>query len=55
MKTTHIKVPVCIPLLKAYVLHFPNLEVREGMISGLMPLILKRTTADGKLIDEQKF
>lgn len=36
-----------IPLLKAYVLHFPNLEVREGMVSGLMPLILKRTTTDG--------
>ena len=35
------------PLLKTYTLHFPNLEVREGMISGLMPLILKRTTADG--------
>ena len=32
--------------LKAYTLHFPNLEVREGMISGLMPLILRRTTAD---------
>jgi len=31
---------------KAYILHFPNLEVRDGMISGLMPLILKRTTAD---------
>ena len=35
------------PLLKSYVLHFPNLEVREGMISGLMPLILRRSTADG--------
>ena len=34
-------------LLRTYTLHFPNLEVREGMISGLMPLILKRTTADG--------
>jgi len=33
--------------LKTYTLHFPNFEVREGMISGLMPLILKRTTADG--------
>jgi len=32
--------------LKTYTLHFPNLEVRDGMISGLMPLILKRTTAD---------
>lgn len=34
------------PLLKTYTLHFPNQEVREGMVSGLMPLILKRTTAD---------
>jgi len=33
--------------LKTYTLHFPNFEVRDGMISGLMPLILKRTTADG--------
>ena len=33
--------------LRTYTLHFPNLEVREGMISGLMPLILKRSTADG--------
>jgi len=32
--------------LKTYTLHFPNFEVRDGMISGLMPLILKRTTAD---------
>ena len=35
------------PLLKTFTLHFPNLEVRSGMVSGLMPLILKRTTADG--------
>lgn len=35
------------PLLKTYTLHFPNLEVKEGMISGLMPLILNRSTADG--------
>ena len=35
------------PLLKTYTLHFPNLEVREGMISGLMPLILRRSVADG--------
>ena len=35
------------PLLKTFTLHFPNLEVREGMVSGLMPLILKRSTADG--------
>ena len=35
------------PLLKTYTLHFPNLEVRSGMVSGLMPLILRRTTADG--------
>ena len=33
--------------LRTYTLHFPNLEVREGMISGLMPLILRRSTADG--------
>ena len=32
---------------RTYTLHFPNLEVRKGMISGLMPLILKRSTADG--------
>ena len=35
------------PLLRSYILQFPNMEVRNGMISGLMPLILKRTTADG--------
>ena len=35
------------PLLKTFTLHFPNLEVRSGMVSGLMPLILRRTTADG--------
>ena len=34
-------------ILKTYTLHFPNLEVRSGMISGLMPLILKRSVADG--------
>ena len=34
------------PLLKTYTLHFPNQKVREGIVSGLMPLILKRTTAD---------
>ncbi len=33
--------------LRTYTLHFPNLEVRNGMISGLMPLILRRSTADG--------
>ncbi|MBQ0057857.1 MAG: AAA family ATPase [Bacteroidales bacterium] len=33
--------------LRTYTLHFPNLEVREGMVSGLMPLILRRSTADG--------
>ena len=33
--------------LRTYTLHFPNLEVREGMISCLMPLILRRSTADG--------
>ena len=36
--------------LRSYTLHFPNLEVREGMISGLMPLILKRTTADNNTL-----
>ena len=36
--------------LRTYRLHFPNLEVREGMISGLMPLILRRTTADGNTL-----
>ena len=35
------------PRLHSYTLHYPNLEVRESMIRGLMPLILKRTTADG--------
>ena len=35
------------PLLKTYTLHFPNLEVRDGMVSCLMPLILRRSTADG--------
>jgi len=35
---------------KAYILHFPNLEVREGMISGLMPLILKRTVSDNNAL-----
>lgn len=38
------------PLLKTYMLHFPNLEVREGMVSGLMPLVLKRSTADGNAL-----
>jgi len=33
-------------LLRTYTLHFPNQEVRNGMVSGLMPLILRRTTAD---------
>ncbi len=36
--------------LRTYTLHFPNLEVREGMIGGLMPLILKRSTADGNAL-----
>lgn len=35
------------PRQKSYILHFPNLEVRQGLISGLMPLVLKRTTSDG--------
>ena len=34
-------------MLKTFTLHFPNLEVREGMVSGLMPLILRRSIADG--------
>ena len=38
------------PLLHTYTLHFPNLEVREGMISGLMPLILRRSTADSNTL-----
>jgi len=32
--------------LNTYVLHFPNLEVREGIIRCLMPLIVKRTPTD---------
>lgn len=36
--------------LKTYTLHFPNLEVREGMVRGLMPLILKRSTSDGNAL-----
>lgn len=36
--------------LRTYTLHFPNLEVREGMINGLMPLILRRSTADGNAL-----
>lgn len=35
------------PLLRRYTLHFPNKEVRTGMVSGLMPIILKRSKADG--------
>ncbi|MGM9712868.1 MAG: AAA family ATPase [Prevotella sp.] len=38
------------PLLKAYTLHFPNQEVREGMVGGLMPMILRRTTADNNTL-----
>ena len=38
------------PRQRSYILHFPNLEVRNGMVSGLMPLILKRTTADGNAL-----
>lgn len=34
------------PLLKAYILHFPNLEVRNGMIDCIMPQILDKTIAD---------
>ena len=29
-----------------YTLHFPNLEVRNGMVRGLMPLILRQTPRD---------
>ncbi len=36
--------------LRTYTLHFPNLEVREGMISCLMPLILRHSTADGNTL-----
>ena len=36
--------------LRTYTLHFPNLEVRNGMVSGLMPLILRRSTADGNAL-----
>ena len=34
------------PQLKTYVLHFPNTEVRSGMVDCLMPIILRRTPAD---------
>ncbi|MDO4511827.1 MAG: AAA family ATPase, partial [Bacteroidales bacterium] len=34
------------PLLRSYTLHYPNLEVREGMIRGLMPLVLNRTNIE---------
>ncbi len=33
-------------LQRSYTLHFPNYEVRQGMVNGLMPLILKQTTAE---------
>ncbi len=33
-------------LSKSYTLHFPNEEVRQGMIRGLMPLILNRKSTD---------
>jgi len=33
-------------ILKTYTLHFPNAEVRESIIGGLMPLIVKRPVAD---------
>lgn len=36
--------------LQSYTLHFPNHEVREGMIRGLMPIILKRSTAEGNTL-----
>ncbi|MDO4512046.1 MAG: AAA family ATPase [Bacteroidales bacterium] len=38
------------PLQKSYILHFPNLEVREGMLNGLMPLVLKRSTSDNSAL-----
>lgn len=34
------------PKIRCYTLQFPNMEVREGMIRGLMPIILRRTTSD---------
>ncbi len=34
------------PKLRSFILHFPNKEVRNGMVSGLMPLVLKKTKAD---------
>ncbi|MDO4510687.1 MAG: AAA family ATPase [Bacteroidales bacterium] len=33
-------------LLDCYTLHFPNLEVRQGMIRGLMPLVLNRNLSE---------
>jgi len=33
-------------LMNTYTLHFPNNEVRNGMVKCLMPIILKRTLAD---------
>ena len=33
--------------LQTYTLHFPNHEVRQGMIRCLMPMLLRRTVADG--------
>ena len=38
------------PKFRSYTLHFPNLEVRQGMVSGLMPLILRRSTSDGNAL-----
>ena len=36
--------------LRTYTLKFPNYEVKQGMIRVLMPIILKRTTADGNAL-----
>lgn len=33
-------------LLKTYILHFPNTEVRSGMVDCLMPVLLRRTPSD---------
>ena len=34
------------PIRKVYTLHFPNLEVRSGMVNGLMPYILNRKLSE---------
>jgi len=39
--------------LKTYTLHFPNNEVRHGMVDCLAPLILKRSSADNNSLVRQ--